>query len=123
MKKLFIPAGLGFGIALALIIGQRLTTDAMAVVLGVAVGVTASVPTTVLLMALLRRAQRESGWGARPAGASVPPYSAAPAPLVPPIVVLDPATWRAQYEAPQLPMLPAQMDGGLRRVRVIGDDG
>jgi hypothetical protein len=55
VKKVVLPAMLGFGIALALIIGQRMSTDAMAVVIGVAVGVASSVPTSILLMALLRR--------------------------------------------------------------------
>lgn len=35
---------LGLGVGLAVIIGQRMSTDAMAVVIGVAVGVAASVP-------------------------------------------------------------------------------
>jgi hypothetical protein len=51
VKKVVLPAMLGFGIALALIIGQRMSTDAMAVVIGVAVGVASSVPTSILLMA------------------------------------------------------------------------
>ena len=36
MKRAIVPLLLGFGVALALVIGQRLTQDAMAVVLGVA---------------------------------------------------------------------------------------
>jgi hypothetical protein len=58
MKRIVVPLLFGFGMTLALVIGQRMTTDAMAVVLGVAVGVAASVPTSILLVALVRRAQR-----------------------------------------------------------------
>ena len=67
MKRVIVPVMLGFGVTLALVIGQRMTTDAMAVVLGVAVGVAASVPTSILLVALVRRAQRETGGRLEPA--------------------------------------------------------
>ena len=52
MKKVLPLLMLGFGVALAVIIGQRMSTDAMAVVIGVAVGVAASVPTSLLLVTL-----------------------------------------------------------------------
>ena len=51
MKKVAILALLAFAVTLAVIIGQRMSTDAMAVVVGVACGVLASIPTS-LLMAL-----------------------------------------------------------------------
>ena len=61
MKRLLPPLLLGFGIALALIIGKRMSTDAMAVMVGVAVGVAASVPTSLLLVALLARIEVKFG--------------------------------------------------------------
>ena len=64
MKKAIVPIMIAFGATLAVIIGQRMSTDAMAVVIGVAVGVAASVPTSLLLVALLRR-QRQEGWQER----------------------------------------------------------
>jgi len=111
---------LGFGATLAWVIGQRLTTDAMAVVLGVAVGVAASVPTTVLLMALLRRASREAAW--RPEPPAPPTY---PQFQQPNIIVLNPGDLLGQrgsqpYIPP--PMLELQQEAGLRRLRVVGDD-
>ena len=66
MRRIFIPMLFGFGTMLALVIGQRLTQDAMAVVLGVAVGVAASVPVSILLVALVRRAQRVDDSEQRP---------------------------------------------------------
>ena len=68
MKKVVLPLMLAFGITLAAIIGQRMSTDAMAVVIGVAVGVAASVPTSLLLVALLRR-ERSGAWRSEPPAA------------------------------------------------------
>jgi len=119
MKKLALPAMLGFGVALAFIIGQRMSTDAMAVVIGVAVGVTASIPTSLLLVAMLRR-ERAVGTNWR----TEAPF---PQPQLPQpnIIVLNPADLSAgrnsQMQVPQ-PPLGLQLDGGLRRLRVIGDD-
>ncbi|MCX7670319.1 MAG: hypothetical protein N2439_09635 [Anaerolineae bacterium] len=122
MKRLILFFMLGFGATLAFVIGQRLTTDAMAVVLGVAVGVAASVPTTVLLMALLRRAQREANWRTESYPPPAPPYGQPQQPnvIVIPAGMLADHTARSPYIPP--PQLEIQADGGLRRLRVVGDD-
>lgn len=124
MKRALIPLMLGFGITLALVIGQRLTTDAMAVVLGVAVGVAASVPTSVLLMALLRRTMREASWRPEATPAAAPPgYGQLQQPN---IIVLNPADLLGQRggQPPYIPppTLELQQEAGLRRLRVVGDD-
>jgi hypothetical protein len=122
MKRVIIPVMLGFGVTLALVIGQRMTTDAMAVVLGVAVGVAASVPTSILLVALVRRAQRETGGRLEPAQAS---YALPPQPQ-PNIIVLNPGDLLGQRhgQSAYLPQPPAELlpDAGLRRLRVVGDE-
>lgn len=121
MKHVIAPAMLGFGVVLALIIGQRMSTDAMAVVIGVAVGVAASVPTSLLLVALMRRqrADERTGWRAE-AG---PAYPQLPQP---PVIVVNPGQWMGQTGGQQqyVPLPPPQMamDGGLRRLRVVGGD-
>ena len=116
MKRLLPPLLLGFGIALALIIGKRMSTDAMAVMVGVAVGVAASVPTSLLLVALLRK-ERQS-W--RSEQQATPHY---PAVQPPSIIVVDPS----KYALPSQPATPTPLplpepmqDGGLHRLRVIG---
>ena len=122
MKRVIVPVMLGFGVTLALVIGQRMTTDAMAVVLGVAVGVAASVPTSILLVALVRRSQREAGGRLEPAQAAyaLPPQSQ------PNIIVLNPGDLLGQRtgQAAYLPQPPAELlqDAGLRRLRVVGDE-
>jgi hypothetical protein len=122
MKRLAIPALLGFGVVLAWVIGQRMSTDAMAVVIGVAVGVAASVPTSVLLVALLRRERRE--WQPEPQ-AQMPRAQAYPQVQAPNVIVLNPAElWGQRGSQPYMPLPPAGLaqEGGLRRLRVIGDD-
>ncbi len=42
------------GVTLAVVIGQRMSTDAMAVVIGVVFGVAASIPTSLLVVAATR---------------------------------------------------------------------
>lgn len=125
MKQVIVPAMLGFGVALALVIGQRMSTDAMAVVLGVAVGVAASVPTSILLLALLRRTQREAAWRPEPTPAEQHMRSL-PQPTQPNIIVLNPADFMGQRGNPPPyippPTLELTQDAGLRRLRVVGDD-
>lgn len=120
MKKLILPLLLAFGVTLAVIIGQRMSTDAMAVVIGVAVGVAASVPTSLLLVALLRR--ERSVWRAEP-----PPSQPALPPAQPAnVIVLDPAQLFGQRtgQPPYVPLPPPSygQDGGMRRLRVVGAD-
>jgi len=125
MKRVIVPMMLGFGVTLALVIGQRMTTDAMAVVLGVAVGVAASVPTSILLVALVRRAQRETGGRLEPAAAAQAAY-AVPPQQQPNIIVLNPGDLLGQRngQAAYLPQPPAELlqAAGLRRLRVVGDE-
>jgi hypothetical protein len=119
MKKAIVPLMLAFGITLAAIVGQRMSTDAMAVVIGVAVGVTASVPTSLLLVALLRR-ERTGSWRSE--------SPAAPAPQLqsPNVIVLNPADLLGpRREQPYVPLPPPELnaaDGGMRRLRIVGND-
>jgi hypothetical protein len=104
-----------FGVALAVVVGVRLDQAALAVTVGVACGVGASIPTGLLVVALMRRqdaAQRDERWVAR---SERPPPS-------PPVVVVAPptapplpqsTTWPGAYAAP----LPSQ-----RQFAVIGED-
>jgi hypothetical protein len=119
MKKAVVPLLLVFAVTLAAIIGERMSTDAMAVVVGVAVGVAASVPTSLLLVALLRR-DRAGGWRAEP------PPSPTQQLQSPNVIVLNPADLLGQRrDQPYVPLPPPEMnaaDGGMRRLRIIGSD-
>jgi hypothetical protein len=50
---------LGFIVTLGVVVGTRMSSDAIAVLVGVIAGVAASIPCALLLMAVTRRPQRE----------------------------------------------------------------
>ena len=70
-------------------IGNRMSTDAMAVVVGVACGVLASIPTSLLMIEALRYRQQE-----RSEGRDQAPQTGG-ASYYPPVVVANPGTGRA----------------------------
>lgn len=46
-----------FAVTLAILLGQRLSTDALAVLFGLAIGIAAGLPGQVMLFALMRQAR------------------------------------------------------------------
>jgi len=106
MKRVAIVAVIAFAVTLAVIVGQRMSTDAMAVVIGVACGVVASIPTSLLILAVSnRRGERE-----------VPQQRSA----YPPVVIINPGSNQPHYLQPPFPM--PQMQGQERQFHVIGDE-
>ncbi len=114
MKKVAIIALITFAITLAVIIGQRMSTDAMAVVVGVACGVLASIPTSLLILAVSnRRGEREVRQQRRD---------------YPPVVIVNPGSNQPRYlqrfdgltTRPPFPTPPMQAQE--RQFRVIGDE-
>jgi hypothetical protein len=55
MRKTLIATALAFVITLAVVVGNRMSTEAMAVVVGVLCGVTAAIPMSVLILAASTR--------------------------------------------------------------------
>jgi hypothetical protein len=128
MKRWIIPLMLGFGVTLAYFIGQRMSTDAMAVVVGVAVGVAASVPMSVLLVALLRRDRRGGRVEPMPPPPPQPygPYGQPYGQLQQPsVIVINPSDLLNRQGNQQYTPLPPPtltQDGGMRKLRVVGND-
>lgn len=124
MRRLLPALLLGFGVTLAIVIGQRMSTDAMAVVIGVAVGVAASVPTSLLMVALLRK--ERAVYRPHQADFDQPgPYPPAlPAGQQPNVIVLDPSMFARAADRGQIPLPPDNFapDAGQRRLRVVGDE-
>jgi hypothetical protein len=122
MRRGVVIIGAVFAVALAVAVGSRMSADAMSVVIGVACGVLASVPTSlVLLWALARR-----GPGADRAGhAGMGSY-------FPPVVVVNPgpgygmpAYGAASHALPAggYPAAsPAALPAGPRSFKVVGDE-
>ena len=112
------------GVTLAIVIGQRMSTDAMAVVIGVVFGVAASIPTSLLVVAATR-GRRElshlSGPDPRPPAIDSRPQ----------IYVVTPpahagggqaAPWLQAGMQPPLPPAGYGQTESSRRFRVVGED-
>ena len=80
-RRLPILVGLvvtGFAVTLAVIVGNRLSDESLAVLAGAVCGVGAAIPTSLLIVAVARRRDEPRGQPATPPG----PY--------PPVVVVTP---------------------------------
>ncbi|MBI5828478.1 MAG: hypothetical protein HZB20_02805 [Chloroflexi bacterium] len=60
LRVLTLLAFLAFGITLAIVIGQRMSSEAMAVLMGVVAGVAASIPTSLLVVWIASRSLEKS---------------------------------------------------------------
>jgi hypothetical protein len=75
MKKFFFMAGLVFAITLAAVMGARMSPDALAVVIGIVCGVVASIPTSAMLVWVMRHRDKQEAQMAqmRPFSGQYPP--------------------------------------------------
>lgn len=114
LRQSGVWGAVAFGVALAVVIGVRLEQAALAVVAGVVCGVGASIPTSLLIVAMMRR--RDARDARREARRQELRTT-----QVPPVVVVAPpaapqlrqsAAWPGEYD-----LLPAQ-----RQFSVIGEE-
>jgi hypothetical protein len=88
MKRNLLIIGVAFAITLAIIFGTRISPDALAVVIGVLLGIAASVPTTLLVVFILTRQQNRLEKSAQPMFQQPPVFvinaGDKPQPLAPP---------------------------------------
>jgi hypothetical protein len=102
--------GLAFAITLAVVVGQRLSAQGMAVVIGVIAGVAASIPTSLIVVWFAARAQLSAAHNAAMRQAAEPVHYTAPAapaprqaePAEPRIIVMAPP-YQDQGGYPQRP--------------------
>jgi len=117
MKRTVAIVGVVFGVALAVLIGTRMSADALGMLVGVACGVIASLPTSlVLVWALLRRTQGGRVEAQGRYGVAGHNY--------PPVVVVNPGpSYGLPGYGPPLggahSLPPA---GGMRSFKVVGDE-
>ncbi len=123
-RWLLVGFSLIFVVTLALVVGWRLSSEAMAVLVGVAAGVFASIPTSLLVVWVTMRQMR----GEREAQTAAAPAM----PQSPPVVVVTPGApqmapghagpaWSSAY-GPAYSALPAIPAAPPRRFSVIGGD-
>lgn len=113
MRVVVIVVLLAFAVTLAIVLGQRMDTQAMSVVLGVVCGVAAGIPMSMLIiLALTRRRDTERG----PYSPAVPRQQAP----YPPVVVIQGGAPAGGGPIPSyFPQAPEVMP---RQFRVIGED-
>ena len=104
-----------FGLTLAVMVGQRLSDQAMAVIAGAVCGVAASIPPSLLIIWVTRRKQEQKGM----------PYAG----LYPPVVVVQPPAMPAVPTGATDPMgrypptlIPAGVTPMQREFVVVGED-
>jgi len=108
MKKLAGMVVAAFVVTLAVIVGTRMSTEAMAVVAGVVCGVAAGIPTSLLVVAVTNRRTGER--------VRVQPQRG-----YPPVVVIQPG--QTSSTCAQLPYLPPMgPTAGARNFRVVGEE-
>ena len=113
VKRIAALLALAFVIALAIVIGTRLSSDAIAVLVGVMAGVAASIPTGLLLIVVTRRSDPDDE----------DDYHEERRRESPPVIVVAPGSAPQvlpQYVGNPQAQLPA--GAGRRRFRVMGYD-
>jgi hypothetical protein len=101
-----------FAITLAIVIGTRISADAMALLIGIVCGVLASVPTSMILVWMLR--QREKQFEMQAGQMRMGQY--------PPVVVVNGQHQPNGYGNPPPPMLGNTAQFGSRDFKVIGQE-
>jgi len=119
MKQLIILLALAFLIMVGVVIGTRMSSDALAVLVGVVAGVAASIPCALLLLVVTRRGEPE---------VEERYEEPRPMPAMPPVIVVTPGASQQQLPFP-LPYAYGNQQyagpqaGPQRQFRVMGYEG
>ena len=115
VRQIAILLGLVFVVVLAIVVGKQMSTEAMAVVVGVVCGVAASIPTSVLLLVAFGRRDRQSCEEIERRNRQRD---------YPPVVVIQGGAPQALSPAQQAGYWPAPMPGSAtnRQFHVVGGD-
>ncbi len=129
MRNGIILAGIAFAVALAVIVGNRLSDEAMAVVVGAVCGISASIPVSIaLVIAASKNWGRSEEPRDAPYGAGYDYGSHRYAPQPPQILVVSPPPQNiSPYPYSGAPyFLPPQIDNTVnnssREFKIIGDE-
>ena len=115
LGQALLVVGLVFGIALAILVGKKMSAEAMAVVVGVVCGVAAAIPTAILLLVVSTRRDRQRQDEVEPRHRQ---------PASPPVVVIQGSAPQALPPGPQAGYWPASQPGPAinREFHVVGGD-
>jgi hypothetical protein len=113
MRLVAVIVLLAFVVALAVVVGTRLSADALAVVVGVACGVVAGIPMSVLILAALNR--RADASLSRGTTAGMPQPTS-----YPPVVVIQGGAPAPNNLVP--PYYPSSVEAAPRRFRIVGEE-
>lgn len=114
IKHVLMLVGLVFAITLAIVVGKKMSAEAMAVVVGIVCGVAAAIPTSVLLLVVITRRDRQQS---ADIDARSRQYSS------PPVVVIQGGAPQA-LPGPQAGYWPSAQPGPAmnREFHVVGGD-
>jgi hypothetical protein len=111
MKKVLFVSAVAFSITLGVVVSFRMSPDALAVIVGIVSGVLASVPTSVVLVWVLR--QRDRQLDAQLGQGQTGHY--------PPVIVVNGQGANGYGQAPPMLSVGRTPNGG-REFRVIGQE-
>ena len=112
MKKAILAFLATIAVALIFIIGKRMTPDAMAVVVGIVCGIGASIPTSLVMLLLMRRRDRES---------EAEPQRGMP--QMPTVMIVNPSVGTpAPYQQSANQFMPPYGHAMTRQFQVVGAD-
>lgn len=111
LRRSLTWGAIAFGVVLAAIVGARLEQAALTVVVGVVCGVSASIPTSFLVVALLQKRSQKREEHRRQMMTQPPPVIVVTPQAAP--QVRQPGTWPEEYTFP----VPGQ-----RQFSVIGEE-
>jgi hypothetical protein len=123
-KLILLLGVLAFGVTLAIIIGQRLSTEAMAVLMGVVAGVAASIPTSLIVVWIAMQSMVKQMPAPQPVQRAEPPQPESPRVVVvqQPVAATAPGyaqpVWGNYPNANAYPAMPAPRPP--RKFTVIG---
>ncbi|MCW5850755.1 MAG: hypothetical protein KIT87_11830 [Anaerolineae bacterium] len=128
MRFLASACLIAFAVGLGVTVAYRMHSEAMAVVVGVLCGVSASIPVSLLVLYAVRQSQRQAGpTSLSPTAPPPKPAQAHPQPQAPQIIVVAPGMPQGQTFPWGYPGLPGPQGQpaptrGPRDFTVIGDD-
>lgn len=113
--RCFLIVALVFGAALAIVVGARMSAEALAVVVGIVCGVAAGIPTVLLLMSLMGPGDRQP----RDLDRRDAPYGASP-----PVVVIQGGASQCLPPGQQAAYWPVSMQGtpAIQDSQLAGDE-